>query len=145
MEFISKSLKETTLLGKMFARTLSSGSVIISDGELGAGKTAFAKGVALGLGVKDIVNSPTFNIIKVYQAKKLEFVHIDAYRLEDSSANKEIGIDEYLGDENCISYIEWSKFIKEYIDKVAKDKLYHVSIEYLSNSNRKIRIEKEDE
>lgn len=145
MEFISKSLKETNTLAKMFARTLKPGSVIISDGDLGAGKTAFAKGVAEGLGVKEIVNSPTFNIIKVYQAKSLEFIHIDAYRLEDASASKDIGIDEYLGDENCISYIEWSEFIKEYIALVSKEKIYHVYIDYLSNSVRKIRIEKEDE
>ena len=81
-------------------------------GDLGAGKTTFVSGVAEGLGIKDNVISPTFNIMKCYFGGRLPLYHIDAYRLEDQ--NIEIGLDEYIeGDGAC--FIEWPKFIEPLI------------------------------
>lgn len=142
MLFETRSLKETEVLAKLFARCLAPGSLVIAKGNLGAGKTAFAKGLAQGLGVKNIVNSPTFNIIKVYEAdRSLSFYHIDAYRLEDKDAVRDIGLEEILGDRSGICYVEWGEFISEFLDQV-KDSVYTVEIEFLTETRRKIRIER---
>lgn len=111
MNFITKSLAQTINLGEYFARSLKGGEIIIAYGDLGAGKTAFAKGLAKGLKVKQIVNSPTFNIMKVYQGDKLNFYHIDAYRLEDKNAVSDIGLDEVIGNQDGICFVEWPQFI----------------------------------
>ncbi|MCI2069458.1 MAG: tRNA (adenosine(37)-N6)-threonylcarbamoyltransferase complex ATPase subunit type 1 TsaE [Bacilli bacterium] len=138
MDFISHSLNETIQLGKMFARGLKAGSVVLARGELGAGKTAFAKGLALGLGIKQIVNSPTFNIMKVYFGKELKLYHIDAYRLEDPAAVSDIGFDEAIGNKDGIAFIEWPDFIASYFSD--EQLVYSVSIREGKNSERIISI-----
>ncbi len=115
MNFITKSLAQTINLGQYFARSLKGGEIIIAYGDLGSGKTAFAKGLAKGLNINQIVNSPTFNIMKVYQGDKLNFYHIDAYRLEDKNAVTEIGLDEAIGNKDGICFVEWPQFISSYL------------------------------
>ncbi len=139
MKFISHSLDETISLAKMFARGLNPGDVVISYGNLGAGKTAFSKGIGLGLGVKQIINSPTFNIMKVYKGEKLNFYHIDAYRLEDKDAVSDIGLDEAISSNDGISYIEWPMFISNYLKDVKN--IYTVWISYNDDGTRTIKIE----
>ncbi len=110
------SKEETIKLGENIAKFLSKGDVLTLDGDLAAGKTTFVKGIGLGLGIKDEINSPTFNILKCYFNKPLPLYHIDAYRLEDvDSENKNIGLEEVIyGDGVCV--VEWPKFIKEFLD-----------------------------
>lgn len=115
MEFISKDDKETQLLGEMLGRALKPGSIILATGPLGAGKTCFAQGLARGLGLRQKVNSPTFNIIKEYRGEKINFYHIDAYRLESPEAVSDIGFEEIFGDDEAVSYIEWPEFIGSYL------------------------------
>ena len=95
VEIISDSKEKTLKIGNFVAKKLFPGSVITLTGDLGAGKTTFTKGVGEGLGIKDEINSPTFNILKCYFNPTLNLYHIDAYRLEDvSSEGKNIGLEE---------------------------------------------------
>lgn len=105
------SVAETTRLAEKLAVLLKPGDVVTLEGDLGAGKTAFTKGVANGLGVKRTVSSPTFTIIKEYEGE-LPLYHMDVYRLEHSE--EDIGFDEYFNGEG-ISVVEWAQFIEEYL------------------------------
>lgn len=136
MKFITSSPYQTKMLAKAFASALPAGSVILAYGELGSGKTAFAKGIALALHVSDVVNSPTFNIIKFYPGKPLDFYHIDAYRLE--GRNDDIGFTDFIGKEENITYIEWPDVLNDYYKNVKH--LYKVVIDYIDLNKRQIEI-----
>ena len=105
MEIITKSSEETIAAAKEFAAGLCGGDVVLLSGELGAGKTTFTKGIALALGVKERITSPTFTIVKEYEGEKLRLYHMDMYRL--SGDITELGLEEYLGREDGVSVIEW--------------------------------------
>ena len=107
--FLSCNEIETKKLGKLLARKLPSGSVVALKGDLGAGKTTLVRGVAEGLNIKEVVQSPTFNIMKIYLKGDRPLIHIDAYRLAD--LNTDIGLDEYIGYETGLTMIEWPDFI----------------------------------
>jgi len=138
MDFITNSQSETIAIAKCLARSLKPGTVILAKGTLGAGKTVIAKGLALGLGIKQIVNSPTFNIMKVYQGRRLKFYHIDAYRLEDADAVSDIGFDEAIGNEDGISFIEWPDYISSWYSH--EKSIIFISIEIIGEKKRKISI-----
>ena len=112
------SEEETCKLAKIVASNCFSGFLLTLNGELGAGKTRFAKAVGEELGITQTINSPTFNILKCYFGGRIPFYHIDAYRLE--GIKQDLGFEEYIeGDGVCL--IEWSNFIdyllpKEYLD-----------------------------
>ncbi len=108
---------ETLELGERLARLLPDGSTLLLLGDLGAGKTTLVRGIARGLHIKDVVQSPTFNIMKIYQKGDRPLIHIDAYRLAD--INTDIGLDEYIGYESGITVIEWPMFIKNLLPKNA--------------------------
>lgn len=110
-QFTTDTELETIKLAEQLAALLKPGNVITLEGELGAGKTTFTKGIAKGLGVTRTVNSPTFTIIKEYEGD-LPFYHMDAYRLEDS--DEDIGFMEYFQG-NVITVVEWAQFIEEYL------------------------------
>lgn len=117
-----------------FAQTLSKilkpNDVICLNGNLGTGKTTFTQFLASSLGIKEIVNSPTFNIIKCYFNKPLTLYHIDAYRLEGNTFD--IGLDEYIyGEGVCV--IEWAEFVKDYIPDTA----LNINIERIDENTRK--------
>ncbi|MBQ6289009.1 MAG: tRNA (adenosine(37)-N6)-threonylcarbamoyltransferase complex ATPase subunit type 1 TsaE [Clostridia bacterium] len=103
---ITNSAAETRELGKRLAEKLKAGDVILLEGDLGAGKSEFARGVAKGLGVTETVTSPSFTILNVYESGKLPLYHFDWYRLESSEELYELGMDEYLGG-NGIALVEW--------------------------------------
>ena len=109
------SFEETELLGHKIAKLVPNGTVIALSGDLGAGKTTLVRGVARGLNIKEVVQSPTFNIMKIYLKGERPLIHIDAYRLAD--LNTDIGLDEYIGYETGITMIEWPDFIKELLPK----------------------------
>lgn len=102
---------ETTQFGEKLAKFLNPGDVITLDGDLGAGKTTFSKGLAKGLDVKRTVNSPTYTIVKEYRGR-LPFYHMDVYRLEGQE--EDIGFEEYFNGEG-VSVVEWSQFIEDFL------------------------------
>ncbi len=112
---ITKSEKETFELAGDFAKNLDAGSVICLSGDLGAGKTVFAKGVCSALGVPEYISSPTFTIVNEYEGK-LRIFHFDMYRIEDEDELIEIGYDEYLAS-GGICIIEWPENIKNSLPK----------------------------
>lgn len=109
----TNSVEETKKLGSLLSSYLFPGAVITLSGDLGAGKTAFTGGIALGLGVKEKVSSPTFNIMKCYFDAKIPLFHIDAYRLEDG-VNADIGLEEFIEGKG-VAVIEWPNFIEKLI------------------------------
>lgn len=113
-KFICKTTEDTEKIGKNLAKYLPNGTVVCLIGDLAAGKTTLVKGVAKGLNILDKVLSPTFNIMKIYSDGDRPLVHIDAYRLEEANSN--IGLDEFIGIESGLTFIEWPKFISELID-----------------------------
>lgn len=107
MKFLSHSEEETFLIAKNFANRLKSGDIIALSGDLGAGKTAFTKGIANGLGCTDNVSSPTFTLVNEYPGTEYMLYHFDVYRLSNITSENCDWIDEYLfSDGICI--IEWA-------------------------------------
>ncbi|MCR4792770.1 MAG: tRNA (adenosine(37)-N6)-threonylcarbamoyltransferase complex ATPase subunit type 1 TsaE [Lachnospiraceae bacterium] len=113
-KYETTSADETFELGKKFGSEAVAGSVYALDGDLGAGKTVFAKGFAEGLGITENVCSPTFTILQIYEGGRLELYHYDAYRIEDPSEMEEIGYTDYFyGDGTCL--VEWPGNISEFL------------------------------
>ncbi|MBR6536469.1 MAG: tRNA (adenosine(37)-N6)-threonylcarbamoyltransferase complex ATPase subunit type 1 TsaE [Lachnospiraceae bacterium] len=113
MKFESFSAEETYALGKKLGEEAKPGAVYCLSGDLGVGKTVFTKGFAVGLGVTDTVNSPTFTIVQEYNGR-LPFYHFDVYRIEEPEEMEEIGYEDYFyGDGACM--IEWAELIEELI------------------------------
>ena len=139
MEVITKSAQETKDLGKKIATDLKGGETLALTGDLGSGKTTFIQGFAEGLGIKDRIISPTFILMRKYSYSKLNFYHIDFYRLENNLENevKNLGIDDTWGKENNIVAIEWAEKIKDLLPKGT----IQLSFENMGEENRKIAIE----
>lgn len=107
-KYISKSVEDTYALAEKLAKRLKGGEVILLNGNLGAGKTTFTKGLAKALGVEEVVTSPTFTFMKEYKGR-LSLYHFDMYRVEDEDELYELGLSDYLYmDGVCV--IEWNKF-----------------------------------
>lgn len=104
---ISHSPQDTFLLGQRLAAELHPGDVLALEGDLGAGKTQFTKGLAAGLGVETVVTSPTFTLVHEYPGGRLPLFHIDLYRLEEEEEVLGIGLDDYL-DGDGVTVIEWA-------------------------------------
>src|SRR3989337_3372961 len=124
MEVKTDSPKETKKVAEKLAKTLAAGSAVALFGDLGAGKTVFAQGLAKGLGIKRKVISPTFVFMRSYpflhHKKPLTFYHIDLYRGQDSSDFKNLGLEEVFSDEG-ITVLEWAEKIKEVLPKKRVD------------------------
>ena len=108
MEYITNSPSETEAVGAALARVLQPGAVIAYRGDLGAGKTAFTRGLAKGLGVKENVTSPTFTIVNEYLSGRMPLFHFDMYRLGSEDELFDIGWEDYL-DRGGICAVEWSE------------------------------------
>ena len=130
--FKTKSAHETMELGERLARFIPDGSTLLLKGDLGAGKTTLVRGIARGLNITEVVQSPTFNIMKIYFKGNRPLIHIDAYRLSD--INTDIGLDEYIGYETGITVIEWPDFIK---DLLPSDSI-EVNIHNLGDDDREL-------
>ncbi|WP_240377468.1 tRNA (adenosine(37)-N6)-threonylcarbamoyltransferase complex ATPase subunit type 1 TsaE [Bacillus piscicola] len=133
-EVKSGSPEETHEIAKRLGALLQKGDIVTLSGGLGAGKTHFTKGIADALGVRKIVNSPTFTIIKEYEGR-LPLYHMDVYRIDEEEADA-LGIEEYLdGDGVCV--IEWA----EKISRLLPEERLAITIDKESETARMIRIE----
>ena len=133
--FRSKSESETEAIGEAFARELPDGAVVAMYGELGAGKTAFVRGMARGMGIDCRVSSPTFTIVNEYLGKR-ELIHFDMYRLSSADELFDIGWEDYLA-RGAVCAVEWSEKVEDafYGDEI------RVRIEKLGDTRRRISIE----
>lgn len=111
MEITVTDAQQTIRVGEQLASLLKPQDVLLLDGDLGAGKTTFTKGVAQGLGIHRRVKSPTFTLVHEYHDGRLPLYHMDVYRLEDADPG-DLGIAEYF-DGDGVSVVEWSQFIKD--------------------------------
>lgn len=115
MEYQSQSMEETEQIGADLALRLKPGTVLAFSGDLGAGKTAFVRGLARGLGITERVTSPTFTIVNEYEGGRLPLFHFDMYRLGSSDELYDIGWDDYLA-RNGVCAVEWSEIIASALD-----------------------------
>ena len=132
---ITSSQEETKEVGHKLAALLPNGSVVLLKGDLGAGKTTLVRGVCEALGITEKVTSPTFNIMKLYLKGTKPLVHIDAYRLEEH--NVDIGLDEFIGIDRGLTFIEWPDYIKNMIPTNA----ITINIRNIGEDKRELSIE----
>ena len=135
MTFTTNSPVETEKIGSALAKVLTPGTVIAYRGDLGAGKTAFTRGLAKGLGCTDMVTSPTYTIVNEYLSGKMPLFHFDMYRLRSAEDLWDIGWEDYL-DRGGICAVEWSENVEE-----ALDSFILVNIEKTGDESRRITIE----
>lgn len=135
VDFVSHSVAQTQKCGSQLARQLVPGTVILLEGDLGAGKTTFTKGLAQGLGVEGYVNSPTFTLVNEYEGR-LPVYHLDCYRLENGREALDFGIEEYLYGDG-VTVIEWPERIKD----IWPESYIQVTLSYLNETKRSLRLE----
>ena len=137
MEFITHSPEETEALGAALAKLLVPGDIIAYRGDLGAGKTAFTRGLARGLGCREPVTSPTYTIVNEYLSGRLPLFHFDMYRLTSSEDLWGIGWEDYL-DRGGVCAVEWSENVED-----AMENALWVTLETLPGDSRRITLEGE--
>ena len=135
MEFITHSPEETEKIGEALAKSLQPGTILAYRGDLGAGKTAFTRGLARGLGCKETVTSPTYTIVNEYLGGRLPLFHFDMYRLASSDDLWDIGWEDYL-ERGGVCAVEWSENVQD-----AMEDAITVTIEKLGETTRQITIE----
>ncbi len=135
MEKITKSVSETYDVANLIATKLSGGEILLLSGDLGAGKTTFTKGLALALGVDDVITSPTFTIMKEYYGR-LKLYHFDMYRLESEDEVYELGFEEYLADKDGVAVIEWNKF-----SSFETEDVFELNFSRIDDTTRRIEID----
>jgi len=138
------SEKETVEIGKMLGNLFTGGEILALNGEMGAGKTAFTKGIALGIDINEYITSPTFALVNEYVGR-LPLYHFDVYRINDEDELMEIGFEDYIYS-NGVSVVEWSSLtpniipkerINVSIDKVAEDQdKRKIVFEFLGEKNK---------
>ncbi len=145
MEIIAKNLKETEKLAADFVKKIlkspskKDATVVLLEGELGAGKTAFTKAMAKTLGINEVVRSPTFIIQKTYKLKNKKYnqlTHIDAYRFEEGWEAKILELENLFKNPRNLIVIEWPQNLAELLPKNAR----HASFTFVDESKRKIKI-----
>ena len=135
MEFITRSPEQTEAVGTALGKALKPGAVIAYKGDLGAGKTAFTRGVACGLGAKESVTSPTYTIVNEYLSGQYPLFHFDMYRLASSDDLFDIGWEDYLS-RGGVCAVEWSENVAD-----AMEGAITVTVEKLGENIRRITIE----
>ena len=132
-KIVIKNEEETKKFGEKLCEKLTAGSIVALTGDLGTGKTTLTKAIAAGLGVTDVITSPTFNIVKQYDSGRLPLYHFDVYRIGDVDEMYEIGYEEYFfGDGVCV--IEWADLIEEIIP----DDAVRIEIDYGEKEGERI-------
>ena len=135
MEFITNSPIETEKVGEALGKRLQPGTILAYEGDLGAGKTAFTRGLARGLGAKEQVTSPTYTIVNEYLSGRMPLFHFDMYRLASSDDLWDIGWEDYL-DRGGVCAVEWSENVADALGNPVR-----VRIEKTGEDTRRIIIE----
>ena len=135
MEFITTSPRDTEAVGVALGKILPAGTVLAYEGDLGAGKTAFTRGVAKGLGATEQVTSPTYTIVNEYLSGRLPLFHFDMYRLASADDLWDIGWEDYL-ERGGVCAVEWSENVRDALDNPV-----FVRIEKLGDETRRITLE----
>lgn len=135
-QYISRSVEQTKQIAYDLAQTFVGGETLLLEGDLGAGKTHFAKGLAEGLGIADTVTSPTFTLHNVYEGGRLTFNHFDFYRVDDPEEVEMLGLCEYFSTSDGVAAIEWSANVKNLLPT----KCITVNIAKLSDTERQITV-----
>ena len=135
MEFLTNSPEETERVGAALGAALQPGSILAYEGDLGAGKTAFTRGLARGLGATEQVTSPTYTIVNEYLSGRVPLFHFDMYRLHSADDLWDIGWEDYL-ERGGICAVEWSENVREALEAPVI-----VRIEKLGEDARRITIE----
>lgn len=133
---VTHSAEETRALGAKLAAQLQRGDVVLLQGDLGAGKSEFARGVARGLDVQGPVPSPSFTILNMYDEGRIPLYHFDWYRIHDPDEIGEMGFEEQIGGDG-VALIEWSEQAPEYVPDRALD----VRIRAVDENTREITLE----
>jgi len=134
MEFLTNFPGETEAIGAALGKILPPGSIIAYRGDLGAGKTAFTRGLARGLGCTELVTSPTYTIVNEYPGGRCPLFHFDMYRLRSSDDLWDIGWEDYL-DRNGICAVEWSENVADALEDPIT-----ITIKKLGEESRRITI-----
>ncbi|MCD7755078.1 MAG: tRNA (adenosine(37)-N6)-threonylcarbamoyltransferase complex ATPase subunit type 1 TsaE [Firmicutes bacterium] len=135
MEIITNSPEETEMAGQNVAHRLHAGTVLAFEGGLGAGKTAFIRGLARGLGCTDAVTSPTYTIVNEYLSGRLPLFHFDMYRLSSADDLWDIGWEDYL-ERGGICAVEWSENVRD-----AMEDAITVRLDKIGENSRRITME----
>ena len=135
MTFLTNSPAETEAVGSALGKILPAGTILAYRGDLGAGKTAFTRGLAKGLGCTDMVTSPTYTIVNEYLSGRLPLFHFDMYRLASSDDLWDIGWEDYL-ERGGICAVEWSENVADALEDAIS-----ITIEKLGEESRRITIE----
>lgn len=135
---ITHSREETIEVAEQLARGLQKGDVLALYGDLGSGKTTFTKGIGKGLGVKDArhINSPTFVLIKEYEAR-IPMYHLDLYRLDNIEAIEDICVEEYIYGDG-VAIVEWAEKMKDILPEK------HIAVKFTIKGDEEREIEIED-
>ena len=136
---LTHSEDETAAIGREFGASVDRGAVILLVGDLGAGKTAFARGLAEGLGIApQDVSSPTFTIIQEYRGGRLPLFHVDLYRLNDPREIDDLGLDEIA--QEGVLVIEWAEKLPSRLKRSSSGGLVHVAIEHGEGDQRHVTM-----
>lgn len=135
----SRSAEETFALGVKIGKEAKAGEVYTLVGDLGVGKTVFTQGLAKGLGIQELISSPTFTIVQVYEDGRLPFYHFDVYRIGDIDEMDEIGYDDYIFGQG-VTLIEWANLIEEILPEHRTEIIIEKDLEY-GFEYRRITIE----
>ncbi len=137
-KIVLKNLEDTMSFGKSLALSCFGGEIFAVSGPLGSGKTSLAQGFARGFKIRNRVNSPTFNIIKIYKVVNnqsiKEFVHIDAYRLKSSIELLSLGVEDFFNSKESVVFIEWADKIEDILPAKAKK----IKIDYFKNKSARL-------
>lgn len=114
MKIFASDYQKTLLLGKTIGKVLSTPVVLYLKGDLGTGKTHLSKGIADGLGISEDVTSPTFTLINEYSTKDINLYHLDVYRLPNLNSVLDLGIEDFVSNQNSVTIIEWAEKLENY-------------------------------
>ena len=136
LKLTTKSVEETSKIGEQLGELLNKGNIVCLSGDLGAGKTAFTKGIAKGLGVEDYVTSPTYTIINEYEGR-LPLYHFDVYRLNNVEEMYELGYEEYFFGDGVV-VLEWADIVR---DIIPGERLWITILNTKGDNSREIIME----
>lgn len=133
---ITSSANETMDFACELAKTIKAPKIIVLSGDLGAGKTTFTKGFAKGLGIKEIITSPTFTLLNEYEGRE-KMYHFDMYRLSSKEEAYELGFEDYFNKNDGVVLVEWA----ENVEGLFSPPYTKITLNKLSNTKREIKIE----